>query len=447
MAKFWQTAMLGDAPDGLDGGAAGSTVDATPDAHVDVMAGAEEMGSELDGVSDGASNDIETLEQHEEVLAEGEENGGVDTNTAAVVQASVERIRKNYGPLMNGVKMPVPSRESFGLKAKRGQATTYAREAVGETISRVWETIKEFFKQLKEKIAAWFKSVFDSNTKLAKKVADLRKAVTALEGSSSQSTIEDAGLAAKLRLDGKVDEKTVTSGLQRIDAALTDQVKVIETASTELDAAAKVKEPSEKDAKRFATAIDAANSVLLKARNKVGTADGFDADDGPLATFVGSEMMGGKGFVVRSIGAVGVAGGNVGTDDSSMAAYGKMSAKIGDVKPKDKFEEKELPVADDKNMQEYLGILANFSTAISKVRDKSGKLESVFDNVSRAINDMSKTKSDTKEQSKTRDALTKAMKGMGALVAGSTVSLTAFALDSGWATVKYVEKSMATYKK
>lgn len=119
---------------------------------------------------------IEELTDLAEV-AEGsiEEGEGLSEDAAEIAEVAVEAIcaRLGYKP----AKKVIPALESFGGASSRLDATKYALEGIKETIAKIWEAVKNFFKGIWTKIVALWKQLFDAATKVQARATTLNKKI------------------------------------------------------------------------------------------------------------------------------------------------------------------------------------------------------------------------------------------------------------------------------
>ena len=149
------------------------------------MAEVTEAGQDIEEVTGAiseASDDIDELETVGEIVSDsiepevagGAEGPGMEPVAAALAAEAVKRLRKKWG-LSSPQSMGAPALESFGRASSRKQATRLALLGISDTIKKVWEKIKAFFKGLWEKIRNAVVSIFQSNLKTQKRAQTLLK--------------------------------------------------------------------------------------------------------------------------------------------------------------------------------------------------------------------------------------------------------------------------------
>lgn len=152
-----------------------------PAAMAEVTEAGQEV-EEITGAIGEASDDIDELESVGEIVSDsiepevagGAEGPGMEPVAAALAAEAVKRLRKKWG-LSSPSAIGSPSLESFSRASSRKQATRLALLGISDTIKKVWEKIKAFFKGLWEKIRNAVVSIFQSNLKTQKRAQTLLK--------------------------------------------------------------------------------------------------------------------------------------------------------------------------------------------------------------------------------------------------------------------------------
>ena len=166
-----------------------------------------EAGQDIDdgvAVINEANDDITELETVGEIVSDsiepevegGAEGPGMEPVAAALAAETVRRLRKKWG-LSSPQSMGAPALESFGRASSRKQATRLALLGFTDTIKKIWEKIKAFFKGLWDRIKSAVKSIFQSNVKTQQRALALKKEVNNLKSSSPKNDQFDAGSIAK----------------------------------------------------------------------------------------------------------------------------------------------------------------------------------------------------------------------------------------------------------
>ncbi len=149
---------------------------------------AEDEVSDSEDTMDEASDDIETLEEVKEILDDAADNGeGLDETAAKIVEATVEKIYARLGIHSSSV---VGSIESFKNPRSRVTATRMAAEDIGDKVSRAWEAVKKFFKDLWEKIKGLWKKYVTAVGRLKARAMATRTKLGKVGSSKKEETIE-----------------------------------------------------------------------------------------------------------------------------------------------------------------------------------------------------------------------------------------------------------------
>lgn len=140
-------------------------------------------------VIDGASTDLETLEEIKDVLEDAAEEGeGIDETAAKVVEVAVESIYARLGIPASNI---LGSAESFSNVRSRKTATKMAAEAIKDTIVRGWEAVKKFFKDLWKKIKELYARYITGAGRLEAKARKVRKYIDSRGTEAKEKTIEN----------------------------------------------------------------------------------------------------------------------------------------------------------------------------------------------------------------------------------------------------------------
>lgn len=197
-----------------------------------------EAGQDIDdglGAINEASDDVAELETVGEIVSDsvepevegGAEGPGMEPVAAALAAETVRRLRKKWG-LSSPQAIGAPSLESFGRASSRKQATRLALLGISDTIKKIWEKIKAFFKGLWDKIKSAIKSIFQSNVKTQQRAIALRKEVTALTQTKGKNDSFESGSLAKAFgvKDKDVEQKNVIACLTNHAAVIKATVDV-----------------------------------------------------------------------------------------------------------------------------------------------------------------------------------------------------------------------------
>lgn len=185
------------------------------------MAETAEVAAQVEGGGDSieqAVGDAETLADVADTMEATEETGGMDEKAAAIAEVAIEAL---YERLHVSRGKAMPGLESFGSQSSRMKSTTIAVEAIRDDLKKVWAAIVAMASKVWEFVKGFFKSVFDTNTKLKEKAEKLLKAVASVDGAAEAGTLEEVKFAAQLSVGGKVTVEGVEAAVKDIQNAAT----------------------------------------------------------------------------------------------------------------------------------------------------------------------------------------------------------------------------------
>lgn len=252
----------------------------------------EELGAdaaEMQAAGDEAGEDLETLEEVRDVLADSVEAGeGVDQPAAAIAEIAVESICKRLG--MKKVNF-IPAMESFGSKNNRVAATRIAVEGIWETVKQGWAKLVEWLKKTWESIKGYFVKLFDQNLRLQKAAEEMKGKVAALSAEAKaegdKATIENKSLANVFAAKGA---ETTLKGLVEITGKATtafngavDLVKTLEGASVDAKFETKIEDVSK-------TSFNVVNALCTAMQSAPGAEKAGSAEKGFTVTIAGYKM-------------------------------------------------------------------------------------------------------------------------------------------------------------
>ena len=326
------TAVEGLENDGEETGAVSDAIEVPGEVRdsEDDVEGSEE-------VLDEAGDDVDTLEDIKDVLEEAADNGeGIDDTAAKLVEITTEAI---YARLGFGETKIVGALEGFKNPRSRIAATRYAAEAIGDTVSRVWEAIKKFFKDLVEKIKGLWKTYMTAVGRLKRGAEALRRKAAATVGAKKEETFEDKSLAEKiLGKDGKIN----------IGTALDNTIKAIEEVGKSKDRIAEIiddiKGGKELEGK-IKMALDASGHVSASREHKAG------ADAGDV-------LLGNKAIEYYL---------DAGAEKVSVDMF---VSSVDNGK-----EDAEIPVADKRELEEYCSKVIKLCNAVSASKERKEKAD------------------------------------------------------------------------
>lgn len=196
------------------------------EATVEAQAGAAEVTEAtsdvetFDSAVAEASDDTATIEQVAETVAdsldeEGPTGGeGMDPVAATLATETIERIRRKYR-ISSGVRS-APALESFKPRASRKEMTRLALESFSDTLKKMWERIKAFFRGLWDKIKSAVKSIFQSNIKTEKRAIELKKKIQGwnFTATPTKSSIDSGSFSSAFTIDGKLEKANIAKILE-----------------------------------------------------------------------------------------------------------------------------------------------------------------------------------------------------------------------------------------
>lgn len=293
-------------------------------------------------VAEGVSGVVASLEaiamEAEASIAEG----GYDRAAAGMMQVAVQNQLDMVGV---DASSTVPSMESFGGSGTRVEATQVSVEAIKEKAQQFWKFIVKKYKEIREKILKWFKSVFSTAAQLKSRATKVAKKAADKKGTKKEDQEEiDFGGAAKHLMTG-------TSG--KVDVA---KLKANVTALKELansifqDHGVMVKDMAETTEKMLSAAAGLDKEKWEKGEAKDfldgGKLFGIDVPDYDLDKFkgtTGGEYLGARDIEVKKgDGGAGDVAGLKSKLDGTSVRYDV--AKNGD---------KAIEVADDQKFEAF----------------------------------------------------------------------------------------------
>jgi hypothetical protein len=197
----------------------------------------EEDISEIDASIDDAAADSDTLENIQDTMQKSVDDGeGMNETAAEIAEVAVEAICARLGIVNSHV---IPSLESFGSTQSRTVATKIAIEGIGDTVRKVWESIKKAYEAVKKWIVEFYKKWMTALGGIKRAQEDLKaKVKNHTDKKLTQTTIKKESLAEGLAVNnvaniGSVTELlvnhlAVTKTINGIKSLLTGTVKDIQ---------------------------------------------------------------------------------------------------------------------------------------------------------------------------------------------------------------------------
>lgn len=289
-------------------------------------------------ILDEAGDDVDTLEDIKEVLEDAADNGdGIDDTAAKIVEITTEAI---YARLGFSDTKTMGAMESYKNPRSRVTATRYAAEAIGDKISHVWEAIVKFFKDLREKIKDLWKTYVTAVGRLKRTAEAMRRKVAGAPGSKKENEFEDKSLASKiLGKDGKLN----------IGTALDNTISQLEAVNKIKDKVTEIVEDIKSDDRE----LDGRIKMAFGAEAAINTSRDSKKDVDPKDIMIGNKAIEYYLDVTENKVSVDMFVSSVDHDN----------------------DDKEIPVADKRELEEYCSKIIKVCNAISASKERKEKAD------------------------------------------------------------------------
>lgn len=198
------------------------------------MLEASDMESEVDDQMDDidmVADSSDELSKLADVMEKTTENGGMDEQTAEVIEVAVEGIYSRMG-VKRFAKMP--ALESFGEKTSRLQATRIAVEGVKEFVANAWKKIIEAISSASEFIMDFLKKIFVVNERMVARAQAYKGKLPTIKGKEKSSeTVASGSFGKALAMSSEASD----FGAELV-VGLTDLVEAMVQSVTRAEAAA-----------------------------------------------------------------------------------------------------------------------------------------------------------------------------------------------------------------
>jgi hypothetical protein len=157
-----------------------------------------------------AADGLETIAEQVSAANEGE---GIDENTAAIVEASVESLLKVARIGVKYKQLGIPSSESFSVRSNRialGKATV---EALDVSAKKIWQSIVDAIKKSIEWVRNFFNKIFGAAERLERRAKALKDSTTSLTGQPEDGNLENDSLYNAVRVNGQPVKVSDIQGL------------------------------------------------------------------------------------------------------------------------------------------------------------------------------------------------------------------------------------------
>lgn len=130
-------------------------------------------------------NVIGSLESIAEQAASSIADGGLDRQAAGMLEVSVESHMSRVGLSASDAVISV---EAFGGTSTQLEATQVSVEAIKDKAKQLWEYLVKKFKEVRQKVFAWFKKVFSGAAMLKKRAEGIAKKAVDKKGTKKEGT-------------------------------------------------------------------------------------------------------------------------------------------------------------------------------------------------------------------------------------------------------------------
>jgi hypothetical protein len=157
------------------------------------MVDAELELSEVEGALEITENTEVALESLAEAVIASQENGGLDAQSAALLNVATAAIMAPFG---GQTSSPMPGMESYEGDGGRATATQVALEGIKETLANMWETIMRLVTKAVEAIKKFFTANFTQLGRIEKAAKGLGDKAGKSKGVPKEKELEFKNAAA-----------------------------------------------------------------------------------------------------------------------------------------------------------------------------------------------------------------------------------------------------------
>lgn len=410
------------------------------EAQTEVLADADIEGSaesamleatDMDGEVDGQMDEIEMvadssdeLSNIADVMEKSAENGGMDEQTAEVVEVAVEGIYARMG-VKRFAKMP--AMEAFSNKDSKLQSTRIAIEDIKTFIANAWKKIIEAISSASEFVMNLLKKIFDVNLRMKDRATAYKTKLATLSGKEAAAKTIAAGSFGKALALNDNEPATfsgdVVIGLKNLIEAMKQSV------GRAGQAAANGIIP-EGDANEVV-------KLDLNMGQKVGTSAGFDEPQIAGMVVTSSAALPGKrAFVSEYLE-------SASKSNITLDIIKEIKVYVGDANPKKPLEFKatEVNTATDADMLKIVDAVLVLTEAVAQGKDVADKLYSArkqLINKAKELVNKEKSPAEVKMQQAFAMMYNKLSKSF-------MTDFNKFSVSTGMQALNYVQKSMEQY--
>lgn len=224
------------------------TTDAGESAET-AMLEAVEASAEVDAADvevEGAVEATQTLDKLADTMEASEEKGGMDETAVAISEVAIESLYKKIGVVR---RKPMPAMETFGSQSTRLKATKVAVENLREAAKAGMEAVLKVLAKIAEAIKKFFEAIWNSTGRLLERAKNLLKKAEAAPADGKGETVEGeevpAGMSNIADDKGVVDAAVVATEAAKMEKAIDDTAKFVETVTAAADSSQALKTAGE----------------------------------------------------------------------------------------------------------------------------------------------------------------------------------------------------------
>ena len=394
---------------------------------------------------------VATLESLHADIASTQEDGGLTQQAATFACAAA-----NAATAPLGFSMQVPALESFGDEGGRAASTSFTMEGIKETLSKVWNAIKDFVVKYYRKLKDWYNNNLGTAARLEKAAKALEAKADKVKGSPKETNIKIGGAVKQLVKNAATGD--IATGAE-VGTMLTDLASLVETAAKDKNvssgAEAVVSEVEaidlSKDGATITTALGEAITKVNELGGKIvslyGINDAVTGDTRFTDKDVKSskELLGGKKVFLETVAS---------TDGRPGAKVAvAVSVQSSEQKPKEIAGDKEVTALNAKeigtlavSIQDAAKSIRTASTTYGDREKMVNKMLKSFDKIAKEVDKSSNEETGGAAAVKTVGAFVKQAKKMTDLTSEPITGLNRQALSSAKAALAYGSSSLSNIK-
>lgn len=245
------------------------------DETAEIQGASDEIGTTVSEVEEAVQGG-EELETIADIATDAVESGeGLSEESAELASVAIENIRSRLG--FDTSTRLVPATESFGNTNTRMTSTNLVLLGIGDSLKKIWTSIKAAAARLWEMLKSFFAGLFNSAGMLSKHIAALSERARKMDSGvkPKDKKIKHSGVARAFSVKGKADMSTVediaknTEQLVAVALRVGEQQKAVAVAASALAAG----EVTEAAVKAFVSSQATGADSALKAASMFGNID------------------------------------------------------------------------------------------------------------------------------------------------------------------------------